>query len=71
MGLIKGNFSFMQFSVEGRLPQAFNTFIHDRIKGNAFREAQNAAEEKGWAGSLRRMSWIPTLKTPITRWAII
>ncbi|HBL53015.1 MAG TPA: DNA recombination-dependent growth factor C, partial [Syntrophaceae bacterium] len=33
MGLIKGNFSFMRFAVEGRLPQAFNTFIHDRIKG--------------------------------------
>ena len=51
MGLIKGNFSFMQFAVEGRLPQAFNTFIHNRIKGNAFREAQNAAEEK-------RMGWV-------------
>lgn len=52
MGLIKGNFSFMQFSVEGQLPpQAFTTFIHNRIKGNSFREARNSTEEK-------RMGWV-------------
>jgi hypothetical protein len=51
MGLIKGNFSFMQFSVEGQLPQAFTTFINNRIKGNSFREARNSTEEK-------RMGWV-------------
>ena len=52
MGLIKGNFSFMQFSVEGQLPpQAFTTFINNRIKGNSFREAHNSTEEK-------RMGWV-------------
>ena len=51
MGLIKGNFSFMQFSVEGQLPQAFTTFINNRIKGNSFREARKSTEEK-------RMGWV-------------
>ncbi|NLD82077.1 MAG: recombination-associated protein RdgC, partial [Smithella sp.] len=51
MGLIKGNFSFMQFSVEGQLPQAFNAFVSNRIKGNSYREARNATEEK-------RMGWV-------------
>lgn len=51
MGLIKGNFSFMQFSVEGQLPQAFTTFINNRLKGNSFQEARNSAEEK-------RMGWV-------------
>ncbi len=51
MGLIKGNFSFMQFSVEGQLPQAFTTFVNNRIKGNAFREARHSTEEK-------RMGWV-------------
>ncbi|MFO7570343.1 MAG: recombination-associated protein RdgC [Smithellaceae bacterium] len=50
MGLLKGNFSFMQFEVEGKLPQDFTTFINNRIKSNSFRESRNAAEEKrlGW-----------------------
>jgi len=51
MGLVKGNFSFMQFSVEGQLPQAFTTFINTRIKGHSFREARNSTEEK-------RMGWV-------------
>jgi recombination associated protein RdgC len=51
MGLIKGNFSFMQFSVEGQMPQAFTAFISNRIKGNSYREAHNATEEK-------RMGWV-------------
>lgn len=51
MGLIKGNFSFMQFAVEGQLPQAFTSFINNRIKGNSFREARNSTEEK-------RMGWV-------------
>jgi len=51
MGLIKGNFTFMRFEVEGQLPQAFTTFINNRIKGNAFREARNSTEEK-------RMGWV-------------
>lgn len=51
MGLIKGNFSFMQFSVEGQLPQAFTTFINNRIKANAFRESRHSTEEK-------RMGWV-------------
>lgn len=51
MGLVKGNFSFMQFSVEGQLPQAFTTFINTRIKGSSFREARHSTEEK-------RMGWV-------------
>ena len=51
MGLVKGNFSFMQFSVEGQLPQAFTAFINTRIKGSSFREARNSTEEK-------RMGWV-------------
>lgn len=51
MGLIKGNFTFMRFDVEGQLPQAFTTFINNRIKSNAFREARNSTEEK-------RMGWV-------------
>jgi hypothetical protein len=51
MGLIKGNFSFMRFSVEGQLPQAFTAFINNRIKGSSFREARNSTEEK-------RMGWV-------------
>ena len=51
MGLIKGNFSFIQFAVEGQLPPAFPTFISNRIKANSFREARNSTEEK-------RMGWV-------------
>jgi len=51
MSLLKGNFSFMQFSVEGQLPQAFTTFISNRIKGNSFRESRHSTEEK-------RMGWV-------------
>ncbi len=51
MGLIKGNFSFMRFEVEGQLPQAFTTFINNRIKANSFRESRNSTEEK-------RMGWV-------------
>ena len=51
MGLIKGNFTFMRFEVEGQLPQAFTTFINNRIRGNAFREARNSTDEK-------RMGWV-------------
>ena len=41
----------MQFSVEGQMPQAFTAFISNRIKGNSYREAHNATEEK-------RMGWV-------------
>ncbi len=51
MGLIKGNFTFMRFDVEGHLPQAFTTFINSRIKSHAFRETNNSTEEK-------RMGWV-------------
>ena len=54
MGLIKGTFTFMQFWVDGKLPQAFTTFIHSRLRGNAFREARNSTEEK-------RMGWVSAL----------
>jgi hypothetical protein len=50
MGLLKGNFSFMRFSVEGRLPQAFLNFVNSRIKANSFHESSKSTEEKrsGW-----------------------
>lgn len=71
MGLIKGTFTFMQFWVDGKLPQAFTTFIHSRIRENAFQEARNANEEK-------RMGWVSALdvldadfEKHITPWAII
>ena len=51
MGLMKGSFSFMRFEVEGQLPQAFTTFINNRIKGDSFRESRNSTEEK-------RMGWV-------------
>jgi len=51
MALIKGNFSFMRFEVEGALPQAFHTFVNNRIRENAFREARSSTEEK-------RMGWV-------------
>jgi len=54
MGLIKGAFTFMQFFVDGKLPQAFTTFAHSRIRGNAFREASNSNEEK-------RMGWVSAM----------
>jgi recombination associated protein RdgC len=50
MGLLKGNFSFARFHVEGQLPQAFFNFINNRIKANSFRETPKSTEEKrsGW-----------------------
>ena len=53
MGLIKGNFSFMRFAVEGQLPQAFTTFINNRLKANSFRESRHSTEEKrqGWVSA--------------------
>jgi hypothetical protein len=50
MGLLKGNFSFAQFHVDGQLPQAFPEFINSRIKTNSFREKVKSTEEKrlGW-----------------------
>ena len=51
MGLIKGSFSFMQFSVEGGLPQAFPSFVNERLKSNSFRDTRNSTEEK-------RMGWV-------------
>jgi len=51
MGLLKGNFSFMQFSVDGQLPQAFSNFVNNRIKANSFREVNKSTEEK-------RMGWV-------------
>jgi len=51
MGLLKGNFTFSRFSVEGQLPQAFFNFINSRIKANSFRDASRSTEEK-------RMGWV-------------
>ena len=50
MGLLKGNFSFARFHVEGQLPQAFFNFVNNRIKANSFRESAKSTEEKrlGW-----------------------
>ena len=50
MGLLKGNFSFAQFHVDGQLPQAFLEFVNSRIKANSFRETAKSTEEKrlGW-----------------------
>ena len=50
MGLLKGNFSFAQFHVDGQLPQAFLDFVNSRIKANSFRETAKSTEEKrlGW-----------------------
>jgi hypothetical protein len=50
MGLLKGNFSFSRFHVEGQLPQAFLTFVNNRIKANSFRDWAKSTEEKrlGW-----------------------
>ena len=50
MSLLKGNFTFMRFHVEGQLPQAFLNFVNDKIKANAFREAPKSTDEKrlGW-----------------------
>lgn len=51
MGLLKGNFTFSRFSVEGQLPEAFFNFINSRIKANSFRDASRSTEEK-------RMGWV-------------
>jgi len=50
MGLLKGNFSFAQFHVDGKLPQAFLEFVSSRIKTNSFRDTTKSTEEKrlGW-----------------------
>lgn len=50
MGLLKGNFSFARFHVEGQLPKEFFTFVNNRIKANSFREIPKSTEEKrlGW-----------------------
>ncbi len=50
MGLLKGNFTFMRFNVEGQLPQAFLNFVNERIRAHAFRETTKSTEEKqlGW-----------------------
>lgn len=50
MGLLKGNFSFAQFHVDGKLPQAFLEFVSSRIKDNSFRDTTKSTEEKrlGW-----------------------
>jgi len=50
MGLLKGNFSFAQFHVDGQLPQAFLDFVNGRIKANSFQKTAKSTEEKrlGW-----------------------
>ena len=50
MGLLKGNFTFSRFHVDGQLPQAFLNFVNSRIKANAFKGSFKSAEEKkmGW-----------------------
>jgi recombination associated protein RdgC len=53
MGLLKGNFSFVRFRVEGDLPPAFLNFVNNRIKTNSFRETPKSTEEKrlGWVSA--------------------
>ena len=53
MGLLKGNFSFARFRVEGQLPQAFFNFVNSRITANSFRETNRSTEEKrlGWVSA--------------------
>lgn len=51
MGLLKGNFTFARFHIEGQLPQAFLNFVNSRIKSNSFRETTKSTEEK-------RMGWV-------------
>jgi hypothetical protein len=46
MDLLKGNFTFMRFHVEDKLPAAFLNFVNSRIKAKAFYEASKSAEEK-------------------------
>lgn len=50
MGLLKGNFSFARFHVDGKLPQDFLNFINKQIKANSYRETQKSTQEKqmGW-----------------------
>ncbi len=50
MGLLKGNFSFSQFHVDGQLPKAFLDFVSSNIKANSFRQTTKSTEEKrlGW-----------------------
>jgi recombination associated protein RdgC len=50
MGLLKGNFTFARFHVDGQLPQAFLNFINSRIKTNSYKDALKSTEEKrlGW-----------------------
>ncbi|MGV8059277.1 MAG: recombination-associated protein RdgC [Smithellaceae bacterium] len=50
MGLLKGNFSFARFHVEGQLPKEFFNFVNNRIKANSFRDSPKSTEEKrlGW-----------------------
>ena len=50
MGLLKGNFTFARFHVEGQLPQAFLNFINIRIKANSYKDSVKSTEEKrlGW-----------------------
>ncbi len=50
MGLLKGNFTFARFQVEGQLPSSFLNFINNRIKTHSFREMPKSTEEKrlGW-----------------------
>ena len=51
MGLVKGNFTFSRFCVEGELPKAFTNFVNSRIKTNSFRDTVKTTEEK-------RMGWV-------------
>lgn len=50
MGLLKGNFTFSRFDVEGQLPQAFLNFINSRMKANSYKDSVKSTEEKrtGW-----------------------
>jgi hypothetical protein len=67
MGLLKGNFSFAQFHVEGQLPPDFLDFVNNRIKANSFRET---AKKNAWDGFHSQTCWMPILKMQITRWEI-
>jgi recombination associated protein RdgC len=48
MSLLKGNFTFSRFQVEGHLPQVFLPYVNNRIKANAFQETVKSTDEKRW-----------------------
>lgn len=50
MGFLKGSASFVRYSVEGELPDAFWDFVADRIAAHSFQDIDDTLEEYsiGW-----------------------